>query len=65
MAVDRIWRGHCQVPAATGVALFGKVAGMYEEGYLGRQNQIARPTREKEEFYLHARTSYPSGARCG
>jgi integrase len=38
--------------AATGVALFGEVATMYEEGYLGRKNQIARPTREKEEFYL-------------
>src|SRR5438105_531133 len=34
-----------QQVAATGVALFAKVAGMYEEGYLGRQNQIARPTR--------------------
>ena len=38
--------------AATGVALFGEVAKMYEEGYLGRENQIAKPTREKEEFYL-------------
>jgi integrase len=41
-----------QQVAATGVAVFGQVARMYEEGYLGRQNQIARPTREKEEFYL-------------
>jgi integrase len=41
-----------QQVAATGVALFGEVAAMYEEGYLGRTNQIARPTREKEEFYL-------------
>jgi integrase len=39
--------------AATDVALFGEVAKMYEEGYLARENQIAKPTREKEEFYLH------------
>jgi integrase len=38
--------------AATGVALFGEVATMYEEGYLGRTNQIATPTRVKETFYL-------------
>ena len=38
--------------AASGVALFGEVAKMYEAGYLGRENQIAKPTREKEEFYL-------------
>src|ERR1700674_3186037 len=38
--------------ATTGVALFGEVAKMYEQGYLGRENQIAKPTREKEEFYL-------------
>src|ERR1019366_8751631 len=30
-----------QQVAATGVALFGEVARMYEEGYLGRRNQIA------------------------
>jgi hypothetical protein len=39
--------------AATGVALFGEVAKLYEEGYLGRKNQISTPTREKEELYLH------------
>jgi integrase len=39
--------------AVTGVALFGEVAKMYEEGYLGRENQIAKPTREKEKFYLN------------
>ena len=39
--------------AATGVALFGEVAKMYEEGYLGRENQIAKPTRVKESFYLN------------
>jgi integrase len=41
-----------QQVATTGVALFGEVARMYEEGYLGRENQIAKPTREKEGFYL-------------
>src|SRR5258708_3806871 len=39
-----------QQVAATGVALFGAVAKMYEEGYLGRTDQIATPTREKEVF---------------
>jgi len=39
--------------AATGVAFFGEVAKMYEDGYLGRENQIAKPTREKETFYLN------------
>ncbi len=38
--------------ATAGVALFGEVAKMYEEGYLGRENQIAKPTRVKETFYL-------------
>ncbi len=38
--------------AVTGVALFGEVARMYEEGYLGRANHIAKPTRDKETFYL-------------
>ena len=38
--------------ATTGVVLFGEVAKMYEEGYLGRENQIAKPTRVKEKFYL-------------
>ena len=37
--------------AATGVALFGEVAKMYVEGYLGRSH-IAKPTREKEAFYI-------------
>lgn len=41
-----------QQVASTGVALFGEVARMYEEGYLGRVNQIAKPTRLKEKFYL-------------
>ncbi len=42
-----------QQVAATGVALFGEVAAMYERGYLGRAEQIAKPTREKETFYLN------------
>src|ERR1039457_6725877 len=41
-----------QQVGSTGVALFGKVATMYIEGYLARESQIARPTREKEQFYL-------------
>ena len=41
-----------QQMASTGVALFGQVATMYIEGYLARENQIARPTRDKEHFYL-------------
>lgn len=41
-----------QQVASTGVALLGEIARMYREGYLARQNQIARPTREKEEFYI-------------
>jgi integrase len=42
-----------QQVAATGVAFLCEVAKMYEAGYLGRKDQIARPTREKEVFYLH------------
>ena len=38
--------------AATGVVLFSEVAKMYEVGYLGRELQIAKPTRVKEQFYL-------------
>jgi integrase len=38
--------------AATGVALFSEIAKMYTEGYLGRELQIAKPTRVKEQFYL-------------
>jgi integrase len=38
--------------ATAGFALFGEVAKMYEDGYLGRENQIAKPTRVKEKFYL-------------
>src|SRR5215831_15653081 len=35
-----------QQVAATGVAV------MYEDGYLGRATQIAKPTRTKETFYI-------------
>src|SRR5207302_5030708 len=38
--------------ASTGVAFFCAVAQMYADGYLGREDQISRPTREKETFYL-------------
>lgn len=41
-----------QQTVLTGVAMFGEVARMYEVGYLGRANQIAKPTRDKEKFYL-------------
>jgi integrase len=42
-----------QQVVSTGIAFFGAIAKMYEEGYLGRENQIAMPTRVKEKFYLH------------
>lgn len=38
--------------AATGVALISEIARMYDEGYLSREKQISRPTRDKERFYL-------------
>src|SRR4029079_1197718 len=38
--------------ASTGVAFFGALAQMYQDGYLAREDQISRPTREKETFYL-------------
>jgi integrase len=40
-----------QIPS-TGVAFFRAVAQMYQDGYLARADQIAKPTREKETFYL-------------
>lgn len=39
--------------AATGVVPFGEAALLYKSGYLGRENQIAKPTRDKETFYLN------------
>jgi integrase len=41
-----------QQVARTGVAFFSKVAQMYRDGYLAREDQISKPTREKETFYL-------------
>jgi integrase len=38
--------------AATGVVLLGEVARMYKEGYLSREKQLAKPTREKQTYYL-------------
>jgi hypothetical protein len=38
--------------AITGVALFSEVAKMYKDGYLSRENQISKPTRDKETFYV-------------
>jgi integrase len=38
--------------ASTGVVFFSAVAQMYMDGYLAREDQISRPTREKETFYL-------------
>ena len=35
---------------------------MYEEGYLGRENQIAKPTREKENLLPQPSTSSRGGA---
>jgi integrase len=43
-AIDKI--------STTGFVLFGVVANMYEQGYLAREKQIAKPTREKETFFL-------------
>jgi integrase len=41
-----------EMVSRTGVALFGEVARMYQAGYLARHDQISKPTREKETFYL-------------
>jgi integrase len=41
-----------QQVASTGIAFFCAVAQMYMDGYLAREDQISRPTREKETFYL-------------
>src|ERR1035441_2313363 len=39
-----------QQVASTGVALFGEASPRQSARYLARTSQIARPTREKEEF---------------
>ncbi|MGI8961481.1 MAG: tyrosine-type recombinase/integrase [Bryobacteraceae bacterium] len=38
--------------ATRGVVFFFAIAQMYRDGYLAREDQISRPTREKESFYL-------------
>jgi integrase len=38
--------------AATGVVLLSQIARMYDEGYLSREKQIAKPTRDKERHFL-------------
>lgn len=48
---------------ATGIALFGEIARMYEEGYLNREHQISVATRAKELFYLH-KYLIPRWAKC-
>ena len=37
---------------AAGPAPFGRLARLYMSGYLGRQNHVSEPTRQKEEFYI-------------
>ena len=39
-----------QQVARTGVAFFSKVAQMYRDGYLAREDQISKPTREQRRF---------------
>jgi integrase len=38
--------------AVTGVALISEIARMYEEGYLSREKQLAKATRDKQRFIL-------------
>jgi integrase len=38
--------------ASVGITVFGEAARLYERGYLSRENQLAKPTRDKEKFYL-------------
>ena len=33
--------------------LFSEAARLYDQGYLSRHTQLARPTRDKEKFYLN------------
>jgi hypothetical protein len=39
--------------AATGVALISEIARMYEEGYLSREKQLAKATRDKQRHLLN------------
>jgi integrase len=41
-----------QQVAATGIVTIEQAAALYKSGYLGRENQISDPTRDKELFYL-------------
>lgn len=36
----------------SGPVPFGRLARLYMSGYLSRQNHVAEPTRQKEEFYI-------------
>jgi integrase len=42
-----------QQALAKGPVLFGELARMYKESYLEREDQISRPTREKEQSHLN------------
>jgi len=42
--------GHVRKPAD---AVFSEAARLYEQGYLSRENQLAKPTREKERYFLN------------
>ena len=59
----QIVEGAFERVAITGVALFREIAKMYEEGYLGRTNQIAQPTHVKEKFTWTSK-SCRAGASC-
>ena len=43
---------HSESAASVGPVPFGRLARLYLSGYLGRQNHVAEPTRQKEEFYI-------------
>jgi len=38
--------------SATTCTLFSEAALLYDQGYLSRHSQLAKPTRDKEKFYL-------------
>ena len=39
-------------PAETDAGTFAEAARLYRDGYLNREHSVARPTREKESFYI-------------
>ena len=41
-----------QNPSRPTGTLFSEAARLYDQGYLSRHTQLARPTRDKERFYL-------------